>query len=158
MYKRVLIPLDGSPLAEGILPFILEIAGPLDMEVVLLRVVTPIPPTVVETSRHIELEDVEGRLAEARAYLAPVAAELAARGLKTSVMVKRGEPVTEILAAARTVESDLIAMTTHGRSGLGRLLFGSVAEAVLRDSETPVFLMKLTQSQVDARMARGALR
>jgi nucleotide-binding universal stress UspA family protein len=158
MYKRVLIPLDGSPLAEGILPFILEIASPLDMEVVLLRVVTPIPPTVVETTRYMTLENVEGRLAEARSYLAPVAAELAARGLKTSVMVERGEPVAKILGAAREVEADLIAMTTHGRSGLGRLLFGSVAEAVLRDAETPVFLMKLTKSQIEARVARGALR
>jgi nucleotide-binding universal stress UspA family protein len=101
---------------------------------------------------------VEGRLAEARSYLAPVAAELAARGLKTSVMVERGEPVAKILGAAREVEADLIAMTTHGRSGLGRLLFGSVAEAVLRDAETPVFLMKLTKSQIEARVARGALR
>ncbi len=158
MYKRVLIPLDGSPLAEGILPFILEIAGPLDMEIVLLRVVTPIPPTVVESGRRVELEDVEGRLAEARAYLAPLATELATRGLRASVMVMHGEPVAEILTAGRTVEADLIAMTTHGRSGLGRLLFGSVAEAVLRESETPVFLMKLTRDQVDARMARGALR
>lgn len=158
MYKRVLIPLDGSALAEGILPFILEIAGPLDMEVVLLRVVTPIPPTVVEASRHVELEDVEGRLAEARASLAPVAEELAARGLKASVMVEHGEPVTEILAAARTAGADLIAMTTHGRSGLGRLLFGSVAEAILREAQIPVFLMKLTKAQAEARAARGALR
>jgi len=158
MYKRVLVPLDGSPLAEGILPFLLEIAGPLDMEVVLLRVVTPVPPTVVESSRFVHLDDIDVRLADAREYLAAPAAELAARGLKSTVLVRRGDPVAEIIAGAREVGADLIAMTTHGRSGLGRLLFGSVAEAVLRESETPVFLMKLTEAQLRARVGRGALR
>ncbi len=158
MYRRVLVPLDGSPLAEGILPFILEIAGPLDMEVVLLRVVTPVPPTVVEGSRFVEVDDVQRRQAEARDYLSTLATDLGARGLKSTRLVRTGEPVAEILAGAREVGADLIAMTTHGRSGLGRLLFGSVAEAVLRESETPVFLMKLTTDQVRARKARGALR
>ncbi len=69
MYKRVLVTLDGSPLAEAILPFITEIAGPLDMEVVLLRVVNPVPPQVVEGTRHVVLEDVEARLTDAREYL-----------------------------------------------------------------------------------------
>jgi nucleotide-binding universal stress UspA family protein len=158
MYKRVVIPLDGSTLAESILPFILDIAGPLDMEVVLLRAVPPLTPIVAEGMRHVELEDVEGRLAEARAYLAPIATELAQKGIQTRVMVRHGEPVTEILAGARQAEADLIAMTTHGRSGLGRLLFGSVAEAVLRQAEIPVFLMKMTKDQLLTRIARGAVR
>ena len=70
--------------------------------------------------------------------------------------VRRGEPAAEIAAAARDAGADLIAMTTHGRSGLGRLLFGSVAESVLRRAEIPVFLMRLTAAQVAERMARGA--
>ena len=158
MYKRVVVPLDGSPLAEGIIPFIIEIAGPLDMEVVLLRVVQPIPPEVVEGSRHVVLEDVGARLGEAREYLAPLAAQLAARGVRAETQVRHGEPVAEIVAGARQVGADLVAMTTHGRSGLGRLLFGSVAEAVLRQAEIPVFLMRLTKEQVLARPARGALQ
>jgi nucleotide-binding universal stress UspA family protein len=142
MYKRVIIPLDGSPLAEAILPFILDIAGPLDMEVVLVRVVPPVPPQVVEGTRQVIVEDVEARLAEARAYLEPLAAALAAKGVRVQSVARHGEPVREILAAAREVGADLIAMTTHGRSGLGRLLFGSVAEAVLRQADIPVFLLK----------------
>jgi nucleotide-binding universal stress UspA family protein len=142
MYKRVIIPLDGSPLAEAILPFILDIAGPLDMEVVLVRVVPPVPPQVVEGTRQVIVEDVEARLAEARAYLEPLAAQLAAKGVRVQTLTRHGEPVREILAAAHEVGADLIAMTTHGRSGLGRLLFGSVAEAVLRQAEIPVFLLK----------------
>jgi nucleotide-binding universal stress UspA family protein len=158
MYKRAIVPLDGSPLAEGILPFIMEIAGPLDLEVVLLRVVQPVPPQVVDGSRLVVIEDVPGRAAEAGAYLARIAAELADRGVRVRLKVRRGDPVTEIVEGAQEVDADLIAMTTHGRSGLGRLLFGSVAEAVLRQAEIPVFLMRLTKNQALPRTARGGLR
>jgi len=158
MYKRALVPLDGSIVAEGIIPFVLEIAGPLDMEVVLLRVLLPIRPSVIEGTRYAELEDAEKRRAEAEEYLASIAVELRAKGVKTTTMVRRGEPAEEILAGAREAGADLIAMTTHGRSGLGRLLFGSGAEAVLRQSEVPVFLMRQTEFQVAARAAWEALR
>jgi nucleotide-binding universal stress UspA family protein len=158
MYKRALVPLDGSELSAAILPFITRIAGPLDMEVVLLRVVEPIPPQVIESSRYVEIEDVEGRLAEARAYLKPIVDDLAGKGVRTRLEVRHGNPVTEIVACAQAVDADLIAMTTHGRSGLGRLLFGSVAESVLRHAEIPVFLMRLTESQVRSQAAQEAVR
>jgi nucleotide-binding universal stress UspA family protein len=131
----VRVTLDGSPIAETIL-----------LEVVLLRVVVPVPPRVIEGSRHVVIEDVEGRLAEAREYLASQAAALAARGVRVRTEVRRGDPVLEIAAAASEAGADLIAMTTHGRSGLGRVLFGSVAEAVLRQVEVPVFLMRSTKT------------
>lgn len=145
MYKRVLIPVDGSEVAEAILPFILDIAGPLDLDVVLLRVNRPIPPMAVEGTRYLQIDDVEARREEAEAYLAGVAAEMRAKGVRTKTRVRRGEPVEEILAAAKEERADLIAMTTHGRSGPARLLFGSVAEGVLRHATTPVFLMKQTE-------------
>jgi nucleotide-binding universal stress UspA family protein len=63
-------------------------------------------------------------------------------------------PPAEIVNAAREVQADLIAMTTHGRSGLRRLMFGSVAEAVLRHSDIPVFLLRATEAQVAGRTAR----
>jgi nucleotide-binding universal stress UspA family protein len=158
VYKRAIVPLDGSIVAEGIIPFILEIAGPLDMEVVLLRVVVPIPPSVIEGSRHVEVDDPEKRRLEAEEYLAPIVSELRGKGVRVKTQVRRGEPTAEILAGAREVHADLIAMTTHGRSGFGRLLFGSIAEAVLRHSEVPVFLMRQTEAQVAARAAWEALR
>jgi nucleotide-binding universal stress UspA family protein len=142
MYKRVLVPLDGSLVAEGIIPFIMEIAGPLDLQVVLLRVLVPVPPMAVEGTRQVVIEDFAKHRAEAAEYLAAMASELRAKGVRVTNDVRRGEPVAEILAGAREAEADLIAMTTHGRSGLGRLLFGSVAEAVLRQAEVPVFLMR----------------
>jgi nucleotide-binding universal stress UspA family protein len=158
MYKRALVPLDGSPIAEAIIPFILEIAGPLDMEVVLLRVVEPIPPIALEGSRHIEVEDVELRRTHAEEYLAPIAVELRNTGVKVESRVRRGNAVDQIVAAAREAGADLIAMSTHGRGGLGRLIFGSVAQAVLRQAEVPVFLMRATESQVARRGAREAVK
>jgi nucleotide-binding universal stress UspA family protein len=153
MYKRVLVPLDGSTVAESIIPFILEIAGPLDMEVALVRVLVPVPPSVVEGTRYAVIEDVVKLQAEAEEYLAPIAAQLRAKGIRATTAVRRGEAVAEILAGARAAEADLIAMTTHGRSGLSRLLFGSVAAAVLSHAEVPVFLMRQTAAQVAARAA-----
>lgn len=158
MYKRALVPLDGSAVAETIVPFILEIAGPLDMEVVLLRVIQPTPPVVIEGSRRVEVEDVKARQVDAEEYLAPVAVELRAKGIRVDTRVRRGLPAEEIVAAAQEEGADLIAMSTHGRSGLGRLLFGSVAESVLRHSEIPVFLMRATEAQVAKRAAREAVR
>jgi nucleotide-binding universal stress UspA family protein len=152
MYNRILVPLDGSRTAEAILPFVLEIAGPLDIEVTLLRVVVPIPPSVVEGSRHVVVEDTEARRAEAERYLDSLAAELRDRGVRVRTVVRRGDPVTEIASAARELEVDLVAMTTHGRSGLGRLLFGSVAEAVLRSTDLPVLMMRQTAAQVAERV------
>ena len=153
MYKRALVPLDGSMVAEAIVPFILEIAGPLDMEVVVVRVVVPAPPLVVEGSVHVVVEDLEKQRVDAEEYLAAVAAGLRAKGVRATTQVRQGTVVAEILAGAREADADLIAMTTHGRGGLGRVLFGSVAEAVLRQAEIPVFLMRQTNEQVAARAA-----
>ena len=150
MYERVLVPLDGSRLAEGILPFILQIASPLDLEVVLIYVVRPIAPQAIEGTRHFTVDDVAARLKEAREYLAPVAANLREGGVRVTTDVRHGEPVAEIVAAARETEAGLIAMTTHGRTGFGRLLFGSVAEAVLRQAEIPVLMMRLTERRARA--------
>ncbi|HET7875376.1 MAG TPA: universal stress protein [Methylomirabilota bacterium] len=158
MYKRALVPLDGSAVAETVIPFILEIAGPLDMEVALLRVLQPTPPVVVEGARHVEIEDMEARRADAEEYLAPLAVELRAKGIRVDTLVRTGIPAEEIVAAAREEGADIIAMSTHGRSGLGRLLFGSVAEAVLRHSEIPLFLMRATEAQVATRAAREVAR
>jgi nucleotide-binding universal stress UspA family protein len=153
MYKCALVPLDGSMVAESIVPFSLEIAEPLDMEVALLRVVVPAPPIVVEGSSHVIVEDVEKLRTDAEEYLNSVAAGLRGRGVRVTVQVRFGEAVAEILAGAREVGADLIAMTTHGRGGLGRLLFGSVAEAVLRQAE-----MRQTKAQVAVRSAWEAIR
>ena len=156
MYTRAVVPLDGSPLAEGMLRFIVDIAGPLDLEVVLLRVIRVLPRPVTESLRGAVLDNAEFSATDAREYLAPLAHDLRRRGIRVSTEVRRGVPVEEIVDCAREVGADLIAMTTHGRSGLGRWLFGSVAEAVLREAEIPVFLMRMTEAQVAAGATRPA--
>ena len=72
--------------------------------------------------------------------------------------MRSGAPAQEIVAAAREAGADLIAMSTHGRGGLGRLIFGSVAEAVLREAEIPVLLMRTTEAEVARRGRREAVR
>src|SRR5262245_41843327 len=100
MYRRVLVPLDGSPVAEAIIPFVLEIAGPLDMEVALLEVVEPPPPMVVEGATYAVVGDVEAQRLGAHEYLAPVAVELRATGVRVTTQVRLGRAQSEILAAA----------------------------------------------------------
>jgi nucleotide-binding universal stress UspA family protein len=146
MYKRVLVPLDGSPMAESIIPFLIQIARPLDMSLDLVHVLEPMA-AIVADGHPVVVEDVQTRARDAEEYLAPLAAMLRARGIETSWSVRRGPADREILAAARDDDADLIAMSTHGRSGLGRLLFGSVAEQVLRRADVPVFMMRETEAR-----------
>ena len=146
MYRRVLVPLDGSRVAEAILPFIEQIAGPLDMEVLLVRVVPLTSMDVAAMAKEAQAGAPILRELDAQGYLAPLVASLKAKGVRAGARVRIGDPATEIVAAAKEINADLIAMTTHGRTGLGRLLFGSVAEAVLRGSPIPVFLMRMTEA------------
>jgi len=139
-HKRVLIALDGSAAGEMVMKFLMEIAGPLDMTVMLLHVLEPITPPVTDGA--VVFDDVEARRDQAEEYLAPISAALRSQGVNTSWAIRRGRPADEILAAAQEGGADLIAMATHGRTGIGRLLFGSVAEAVLRRAPVPVFMIR----------------
>lgn len=150
MYKRVLVPLDGSRLAEAVLPFIEQIAGPLDLEVILLRVVPLSALEGVTLAGTVPGAEPVVRELDAQGYLEPLVGAFRAKGVRAGARVRIGQPATEIAAAAKELDADLIAMTTHGRTGLGRLLFGSVAEAVLRSAPIPVFLMRMTEAAVGA--------
>jgi nucleotide-binding universal stress UspA family protein len=146
VYERVLVPLDGSALAEAILPFAERVAGPLDAEVILVRVVEPISPAEAMASAGVVTPDTYlVREMEARRYLQDLAGRLSEKGLRVKTRVEVGRPSDEILAAAKSAGADLVAMTTHGRSGLGRVLFGSVAEAVLRGSPLPVLMVRMSE-------------
>ncbi|MBI2879274.1 MAG: universal stress protein [Candidatus Rokubacteria bacterium] len=147
MYDRILIPLDGSPVAEGILPFAGQIAGPLDSEVVLLLVLEPIPSSAALAGGLVDADALLVRERQARQYLERISAGLEAKGVRVKTEVRPGPAAPTIVATAVEREADLIAMTTHGRSGLGRLLFGSVAERVLRTSPVPVLLMRMTAAE-----------
>ena len=145
--RRVLVPLDGSPLAESVLPSVARIARPLDLEIVLLRVVPSLPPRVIEGGRPIVIDNTERLRDEAQDYLRHVASGLSASGHRVSTAVSIGDAPGEILAATKEHDADMIAMTTHGRGVLGQLLFGSVAEAVLHRAHVPVFLLRVKEGE-----------
>ena len=156
-FKRALIPLDGSLVAEAILPSFLRLAHPLGMEVALVRVVVPtvrpVPVDEVPVESPSAVPSIERMLEEADAYLHAVAATPAFEGLKVLTTVRSGDAPHEIIASARQMGADVIAMTTHGRSGLKRLLFGSVAEAVLRMADIPVFMLRAAHLEAAVRVA-----
>ncbi len=78
--------------------------------------------------------------------------------MRVRTLIRRGDPVTEIIAAARDEKADLIAMTTHGRRGPARVLLGSVAESVLRHADVPVFMLRQTEEEVARRFNEAAAR
>lgn len=118
----------------------MEIAGPLDMTVLLVHVLEPITPRVIDGTAVVE--DIQARRHDAEEYLAPISAMLRSQRVDTAWAVRHGRPADEILVAAEESGADLIAIATHGRTGIGRLLFGSVAEAVLRRAPVPVFMIR----------------
>jgi nucleotide-binding universal stress UspA family protein len=150
--RRAIVPLDGSMVAEAILPSFLPMAQRLGLEVVLVRIVPTANATAMEDKLHAG-ENIERLRQEAIEYLRSVAALPLFGGLRVITTVRTGEAAVEIIQAARELHADLIAMTTHGRTGLRRLLFGSVAEAVLRAAHVPVVVVRATEAQVARRVA-----
>jgi nucleotide-binding universal stress UspA family protein len=118
----------------------------------LLHVLEPITPAAAEGL--VVSDDIDARRREAEEYLAPIAAMLRSQGVDAAWAIRHGRAADEILAAADESGTDLIAMATHGRSGIGRLLFGSVAEAVLRRAAVPVFMIRQPHTVEAAAAAR----
>lgn len=127
--KTLLVPVDGSDLAEMVVPAALEFARLFDSRVVLLRVLEP---------RRAGASERE----EAASHLEGVARSFTRKGIDTSWAVETGHPAEEIVRSAREHGADLIAMTTHGRSGLRRMVTGSVTEQVLRQAPTPLLVIR----------------
>ncbi len=140
---KVLIPLDGSPLAESALDEALELIEGQPTKVMLLR--------AAEAS-DLLADPVDSQIAavrEADAYLEAVRRRLTALGVaEVKTLMWYGRPAPSIVEAARAHEPDLIIMTSHGRSGLGRLVLGSVAESVLRGTRTPILLLRDAKASV----------
>ncbi|RPH99758.1 MAG: universal stress protein, partial [Zetaproteobacteria bacterium] len=137
MLSRILVPLDGSPLAEAVIPQVAELAALRKAEVVLLRVaLAHTLPGADPVAAQVRAVD------EAEAYLLRVERDLVARGLPVVRAVRYGRPAEEILDHARVGGVSLIAMSTHGRTGIRRWVLGSVAEQVARRSPVPVLLWR----------------
>lgn len=142
----IVVPLDGSALAEGALARAADLAAGGNARVILLRAtqahVLPGADTIDAQVKVVQ---------EAEAYLAEVAARVRALGVKdVRCSVWYGAAAPAIIEAAELHHADLIVMMTHGRSGLGRLVMGSVAESVLRGTTTPILLLRETDAPVEA--------
>ncbi|MDP6455714.1 MAG: universal stress protein [SAR202 cluster bacterium] len=141
---RVMVPLDGSELAETVLPYVEQIAGALSLEVVLVRVPRSVAARSPYSAALLQAasRDVDQEVAQdAERYLKQVAETLATKGLDVTWKLARGPAGHSLIELARKEPNDLIIMSTHGRSGFRNLVLGSVAEAVIRASGDPVLVI-----------------
>ena len=158
--KSVIVALDGSALAETILPTVVELAKALNLEVLLIRVFD-IPATLYGGSEGryaINYDAIRERFkSEAHGYLGNKAEELRPLGLdKVSLVCPAGNSADEILLLGQQVPDSFIAMCSHGRSGMSRWVLGSVTEKVVRHSDNPVLIIRPGTESAYAAHARRA--
>jgi len=151
MYERIIVPLDGSKLGEAALPVIVDLMSKMSaevgVEITLLQVLSVSAPYVIggwETGAVVYTnEEMEQTRAKAIDYLNTTAEILRNKGATVTSKVAIGEASEAIVKAAEEIGADLIAMSTHGRSGISRWAFGSVTERVLRrESSVPVIVVR----------------
>jgi nucleotide-binding universal stress UspA family protein len=157
MYKKILVPLDGSELAEKVLPHVTALAKAFGAQ--------PILVTVVEFTLGVagaKLEAIPGAAAESKAaqraeamlYLQKVQQSLKNEDVVATAAALEGDVASEIITYSNQEGCDLVAMATHGRSGIDRFIMGSVAEKVVRGAIKPVLLIRaipVVPRQVDWR-------
>ena len=146
MYKTILVPLDGSRRAEAILPQVEEIAHCFEAKVLFLQVIEPIyvhmgmngyigDAGLIENTREILAQT-------AKDYLAGLKEEFREKGIQTKLFVEEGPVVGSIISVAERESADLIAMASHGRTGLSHVFYGSVAAGVLHLVNRPLLLIR----------------
>lgn len=136
-YKKILVPLDGSEVSEAILPEIEKLATAFEATISLLRVAY-VHPVVYQDPTELQVAATR----HAEEYLRGIEEQLKAKGFEVESHVRYGNDAEEILDHCSENGVDLIAMCTHGRSGVKRWLLGSVAEKVLRHGIKPVLLVR----------------
>lgn len=151
---KILVPLDGSALAESAIPRAVEMARMGLSSLLLMRAAEAHTlPGADPTEAQVEV------VREAEEYLKGVAAGLARDGVRNvETSVWYGSAASAIVDAARLRKADLIVMSTHGRSGLGRLILGSVAESVLRGTSTPIPLLRAPGAPIEKPEGAGLSR
>ena len=153
MYERILVPLDGSKLGESALSYIEELVSKLKpepkVEVTLLQVVSSLTHYIIAGEAGVQVpytdQEMEQIKEKALEYLDKCGEGLRKRGaiVKARVSVG-GDHADEINNVANEIDADLVAMSTHGRSGLSRWAFGSVADKVLRGGNKPVLMVRVS--------------
>ncbi len=149
MFERILVPLDGSKLAECALPYAEKLAkGCKTEEIVLVSVTEPtqgyrlIEDPDQPLGERLEPETVGKKERPAQKYLRKIAKTLEAKGIKVRTEVLLGKPADEIAIFAKYNDIKIIVMSSHGRSGPSRWAYGSVADKVFRASAVPVLMVR----------------
>jgi nucleotide-binding universal stress UspA family protein len=143
MYHNILVPLDGSDVAECSLPHARAIASAFRVhKVFLIRVLTPLSSRVLSRVPAKTLDFVvQSSEADAREYLSKTAVALKKEGMNAESVVVTGKPAEQIVDFAKRNGIDLIVMATHGRSGVSHRPYGSVADGIIRASSVPILLV-----------------
>ena len=150
MEQKILLPLDGSKVGEAALPLVEDLVSKLlsatKVEITLLQVVSSLPYYVVAGEAGLQIPYTEAELEQSRRkaldYLEATSESLKSTGATVQVKVGIGNPADEILRVADEINANLIAMSTHGRSGISRWAFGSISDRVLRGASTPILLVR----------------
>lgn len=139
--NRVLIPVDGSSFSLQVLPYVTRFLSPEENELILLYV-APTPNAVFVGGEVFIYADQEAASVEAefRTTIQPHVLRLRKAGYTVTPVVRFGDPLSEIERFIAQEQIDLLAMTTHGRTGLSRVLLGSVAQHMVSEVDTPVLL------------------
>lgn len=148
MYQKILVPLDGSVRAEAVLPHVEELAFSFQAEMILLQVVEPV---FIYTDVHGYVQDqtLEGYrrqalIQQSETYLKALEGEFEEKNISVKTFVEEGPVVGTIIGVAEREDADLIAMASHGRTGLAHVFYGSVAAGVLHRVDRPLLLIRAT--------------
>ena len=145
MYKRIVVPLDGSSLAEQALPHAVTQAAQFGAELILLKVLAPLPEVVFSAPAAVRNAEKMSRQL-ARDYLEDTAAGLRAQGIAVQAATVDGEPYMQIIRYAEEQGAGMIVLSTRGQSGFSRWLLGSVADRVVRGATVPVLLVQCQEA------------
>ena len=143
MYNTILVPLDGSKRAEAILRHVEDLARRYSATVIFLRVVEPVTLSLgLEGAYAVLQEELERRTKQAETYLAVIQGEYREKGIEVRIHVVQGLAVEAIIKIADREGADMIAMASHGRTGLSRVFDGSVAAGILHRVDRPLLLIR----------------
>jgi len=144
MYQRILVPLDGSKRAETILPYVEDMALVRNSAILFLQVIEPGATMVTpyDMVPYYDADLAQQWVEEAKQYLGAVSNAFREKGMNVQVLVEQGPVVRTILDVAEREDADLIAMASHGRSGLARVFYGSVAAGILHQADRPLLLVR----------------
>ena len=149
IFKRILVPLDGSAAGEAALPVTQELARIMASELILFHVVQPAATWVGYGmgASYVAIQEPENVKAAALAYLESVRKRVSSKGLSVNTVLEDGAPAERILEYSRNEAVDVIAISTHGRSGVSRWVFGSVTQKVLQFAQPAVLVVHAGKAQ-----------